>query len=501
MTLIPIIIGIQSGREKILRNRGLLDKELTLALAESLHKIFGEPLTAEQAVARIIADIRARGDAALRDWTRKLDHVEMPSVVVSQDEIDAAYAETPAAVRDALEFAASRIRVFHEKQKPKSWLSGSGEAFARLNAELKQDFEFREDADAAGKGEAFSDSRIFANRTGVMPTASHQVQDWENASPLLGQRITPLARVGAYVPGGTAPLPSSLLMAAIPASVAGVREIAVATPPTQSGHINPVTLAAAKIANVSRVYAMGGAQAIAALAFGTESVARVDKIVGPGGLFVTLAKRQVFGAVGIDGLYGPTETLLIADDSANAAWVAADLIAQAEHDVLATSILITNNPSLANAVAKEIEKQISNLSRISIISQSLSQQGAIIVVENLDEAMELGNAFAPEHMCLLVREPWNWVGKVENAGGVFVGEWTNEALGDYVIGPSHVMPTAGTARFSSALNVNDFVKITSVFSVSADEARELGERAAMLAEAEELTAHASAIRRRMTKDG
>ncbi len=298
------------------------------------------------------------------------------------------------------------------------------------------------------------------------------------------------------MPGGTAPLPSSLLMAAIPAQVAGVREVAVATPPTRSGHINPVTLAAAKIANVNSVYAMGGAHGIAALAFGTESVARVDKIVGPGGLFVTLAKRQVFGMVGIDGLYGPTETLLIADDSANPAWCAADLLAQAEHDVLATSLLITPSRSLASAVAVEIEKQIADLSRREIISQSLSQQGAIIVVENLNQAIELASEYAPEHLCLLVREPWNWVGKVENAGGVFVGEWTNEALGDYVIGPSHVMPTAGTARFSSPLNVNDFVKISNVFSISQNEARVLGERAATLAEAEGLTAHAAAIKKR-----
>jgi histidinol dehydrogenase len=248
---------------------------------------------------------------------------------------------------------------------------------------------------------------------------------------------------------------------------------------------------------------MGGAQSIAALAFGTETVARVDKIVGPGGLFTTLAKRQVFGAVGIDGLYGPTETLLIADDSANPAWCAADMLAQAEHDELATSLLITTSRALADVVAREIESQISNLSRRAIIEKSLQAQGAIIVIENLDEALELANAFGPEHMCLLVREPWNWVGKVENAGGVFVGEWTNEALGDYVIGPSHVMPTAGTARFSSALNVNDFVKITSVFSVSAREANALGQRAATLAEVEGLTAHAGAIRRRViaSRDG
>lgn len=470
MVSIPIIIGAQTGREKILRNRGLLDKEISPALAESLHKIFGEPLTLEQAVARIIGDVRARGDAALLEWTRKLDQVDLKTVAVSQDEIDVAYAETPVAVREAMELASARIRTFHEKQKPKSWLSGQDEAFARLSSDLKRDFTFREDPNSSGPMSA--------------------------KSSLLGQRITPLGRVGICVPGGTVPLPSSLLMSAIPASVAGVREIAIATPPTKSGHIHPVTLAAAKIAGVSRVYAMGGAQNIAALAFGTQTVTRVDKIVGAGGIFTTLAKRQVFGAVGIDGLYGPTETLLIADDSANAEWVAADLLAQAEHDVLATSLLITDNQSLAEKVQGEIEEQITRLSRISIISQSLSSQGAIIVVRDLDEAMELANAFAPEHMCLLVREPWNWVGKVENAGGVFVGEWTNEALGDYVIGPSHVMPTAGTARFSSALNVNDFVKITSVFSISAREANELGERAATLAEAEELTAHASAIRKR-----
>jgi len=442
---IPIIIGKTAGQQRILSKRGFTDREYPATLLERVAKTFSEPLTPEQAVARIIADVRARGDAALRDWTRQLDGVTLSSVAVSQDEIDAAYAETPAAVREALELAASRVRAFHEKQKPQSWI------------------------------------------------------DWDGESAL-GQRIIPLARVGVYVPGGTAPLLSSLLMAAIPAQVAGVREIVVATPPLKSGHVQSATLAAAKIANVSRVYAMGGAQSIAALAFGTETVARVDKIVGAGGLFTTLAKRQVFGAVGIDGLYGPTETLLIADDSAKPAWCAADMLAQAEHDELATSVLITTSRALAAAVAREIEQQMAALARRAIIEKSLQGQGAIIVVENLDEAMELGNAFAPEHLCLLVREPWNWVGKVENAGGVFVGEWTNEALGDYVIGPSHVMPTAGTARFSSALNVNDFVKITSVFSVSAREAHELGEHAATLAEAEGLTAHAGAIRRRMTND-
>jgi len=439
--MIPILIGKDAGREKILRQRGMLGDAVSPALLARIEETFGEALTPEQAVARILADVRARGDVALRDWTRTLDRVDAQTVVISQAEIDAAYAETPRAVRESLELAAARIRAFHEKQKPTSWL------------------------------------------------------DWHDQAAL-GQKFTPLARVGIYVPGGTAPLPSSLLMAAIPAQVAGVREIVVASPP----RIAPAILAAAKIANVSRVYAMGGAQSIAALAFGTESVARVDKIFGAGGLFTTIAKRQVFGIVGIDGLYGPTETLLVADDAANPAWCAADLLAQAEHDELATSILITPSRELADAVAHHIQSQIANLSRREIIAKSLAGQGALIVVENLDQALELANAFAPEHLCLLVRDPFNWVSKVENAGGVFIGEWTNEALGDYIIGPSHVMPTAGTARFASPLNVNDFVKITSVFSISARAARELGQHAALLAEVEGLTAHAAAIRRRMTND-
>lgn len=441
---IQIITGAEAGRAKILRNRKLADKEISLALLSSLHKTFGEPLSPEQAVARIIAEVRARGDAAVLDWTRKLDRVEPAGIAVSPDEIEAAYAETPELVRAALHVAAARITDFHEKHKPKSWL------------------------------------------------------EW-NEGGALGQRVTALERVGVYVPGGTAPYPSSLLMAALPAKVAGVPEIEIATPPGRDGRVSPVILAAAHVAGISRVFAMGGAQGIAALAYGTATVAAVDKIVGPGGLFVTLAKRQVFGTVGIDGLYGPTETLLLADDTANPAWVAADLLAQAEHDELASSILITTSRSLAERVASEIDRQMALLARRDIIAASVQGQGAIVVVDTLDEGVGLANAYAPEHLCLLVGDPWNWVGKVHNAGGVFVGEWTNEALGDYVIGPSHVMPTAGTARFTSALNVNDFCKISSVFSISADQARELGEHAATLAEAEGLTAHANAIRQRMKK--
>jgi histidinol dehydrogenase len=375
----------------------------------------------------------------LLEWTRRLDEVELTRTEVPEQEIDAALEETPSAVREALLRAADRIRAFHEKQRPRSWL------------------------------------------------------EWSRDGGALGQIIQPLERVGIYVPAGSAPLPSSLLMAAIPAQVAGVGEIIVTTPPSLDGHVAPVILAAARIAKIKRVFALGGAQAIAAMAFGTQSVPRADKIVGAGGLFTTLAKRQVFGTVGIDGLYGPTETLLLADDSANAAWVAADLLAQAEHDVLATSILVTISSELANAVRHAVEEQLPTLSRHEIMRQSLAAQGAIIVVQNLDEAIQLANAFAPEHLCLLTRDPWSLVPRITNAGGVFIGEWSTEALGDYVLGPSHVMPTMGTARFGSPLNVNDFVKITSVMHVSSAEAQALSSCARILAEAESLTGHANAV--------
>lgn len=444
--MIPIIYGMQAARERVARSRAWPEREPAREVQERLHTLFGEAVTAEQAVARILEDVRIRGDEAVRAWTERLDGTSPATFEVSAQEIETAYAEMPAAVREALHTATERIRAFHEKQKPKSWL------------------------------------------------------EWTREGGALGQIIQPLERVGIYVPGGSAPLPSSLLMAALPAQVAGVGEIIVATPPSRFGRIAPVILAAAHIARVSRVLAIGGAQAIGALAFGTQTVPRVDKIVGAGGLFTTLAKRQVFGLVGIDGLYGPTETLLIADDSANPTWVAADLLAQAEHDVLATSLLLTNSPVLAEAVAREIERQLQSLSRRAIIERSLAGQGAIVVLDSLDECVALANAFAPEHLCLLVRDAWQWVPRIRHAGGVFVGEQSSEALGDYVLGPSHVMPTGGTARFASPLNVNDFVKITSVFYASAAEAQRLSPTGQILANAEELTAHAHALRLRMTLD-
>lgn len=444
--LIPIILGFEAGLDKVQRSRLFEDKKIPTAVADKIRTVFGADVTPDRAVAEIIAGVRSRGDAALRAWTKRLDGVDLDKIEIGEEEKESAIVEIPQPVRESLELAAGRIRAFHEKQKPRSWLEWSGEGGA------------------------------------------------------LGQLIQPLESVGIYVPGGSAPLPSSLLMEVIPAQVAGVREVLVATPPSRDGRVAPVILAAAKIAGVNRVFALGGAQAVAAFAYGTATIPRVDKIVGAGGLFTTLAKRQVYGTVGIDGLYGPTETLLIADESANPSWVAADLIAQAEHDAMATSILITSSDSLAAATAQAIAEQVPRLVRSEIIRDSLEGQGAIIVVRNLDEAIELAKVFAPEHLCLLVRDPWSIVPRIRNAGGIFVGELSSEALGDYILGPSHVMPTMGTARFASPLSVNDFCKITSLMHVGTDEARTLSGAAQILAEAEGLTGHAQAARIRMARN-
>jgi histidinol dehydrogenase len=445
--MIPMLFGIHVARETIARQRALTEKTMTPESMTRTEKIFGEALTPEQAVKKILDDIRARGDEAVGMWNEKIDGGARGKFLVSQAEIETAYQETPEAVREALHLAANRIRAFHEKQKPRSWL------------------------------------------------------DWTQGGGALGQIIQPLERVGIYVPGGVAPLPSSLLMSSIPAQVAGVNEIIIMSPPSRSGKIAPVILAAARVANVSRVYALGGAQAIAALAFGTQSIPRVDKILGAGGIFTTLAKRQVFGMVGIDGLYGPTETVLIADDSANPKYAAADLLAQAEHDALATSILLTPSREFAERVAREIDAQLPNLSRRAIIKQALQGQSAICVLDSMDECLEIANTYAPEHLCLLTRDAWSLVPRVRNAGGIFVGEQSSEALGDYMLGPSHVMPTGGTARFMSPLNVNDFVKITSVFFASAEEAHQLSAPGQVLANGEELTAHANALKQRIKDEG
>jgi histidinol dehydrogenase len=286
-------------------------------------------------------------------------------------------------------------------------------------------------------------------------------------------------------------------MAAIPAQVAGVEEIVVCTPPRRTdGKIPDVTLAAAHVAGVDRLFRLGGAQAIGALAYGTATVPRVDKIVGAGGLFTTLAKRQVYGQVGLDGLYGPTETVVVADDSANPSWVAADLLAQAEHDVLATAILLTPSRSLAQAVQVEVARQVERLTRVEVVVASLAGQGGIVLTPDLETAIRLADEFAPEHLCLSVEEPARWVERIRNAGGIFLGEHSFEVLGDYVAGPSHIMPTGGTARFNSPVNVLDFVKVINVIGLDPDTTAQIGPAAARFARAESLTAHAAAAERR-----
>jgi histidinol dehydrogenase len=304
----------------------------------------------------------------------------------------------------------------------------------------------------------------------------------------LGQRITAIERIGIYVPGGSAPLPSSLLMSVIPAQVAGVKNIIVCTPPDP----HPSILAAAKLCEVDEVYELGGAQAIAALTYGTESLPKVDKIVGAGNLFVTLAKQQVYGSVGLDGLAGPTETVIVADPTAKPAWVAADLLAQAEHDIFASAILLTPDRSLAEAVQVEVAREMENLSRKEIIIQSLAERSGIVLTPDIETACALASDYAAEHTCLAVADPQKMADQIRNAGGLFLGEHSFEVLGDYVAGPSHIMPTGGTARFASPLNVMDFVKISSIIALDQTTGLELSRVAATIAHVEGLTAHAAA---------
>lgn len=459
--MIRIFDDIPQAQAAILRRAAWDEQAMPAALLDGIERIFGQRLTPEQAVAAVLADVRQRGDAAVLEWSQRIDGPQdrgsSPSdrdpLAVPQAEIDSAVAGLNPTLLDALTLAAQRLEAFHLRQPTGSWMD-------------------------------------------VTPGGT------------LGQIVRPLQRVGVYVPAGSAPLPSSLLHCVIPARVAGVREVIVCTPPSRrsvpagagnGSGVAPLTLAAAQVAGADQVFAIGGAQAIAAMAYGTESVPRVDKIVGPGGLFVTLAKRQVFGVVGVDGLPGPTETLVIADDTADPAIAAADLLAQAEHDVLASAILLTPSRRLAERVQVEVGRQLEALSRAEIAAASLAGRGGIVVTADLDQAVALANAYAPEHLCLLTAEPWALVGRIENAGGIFVGEHSFEVLGDYVAGPSHVMPTEGAARFASPLSVADFVKRISLIALGADEGRRLSAPAALLADGEGLTAHAAAARARLAR--
>ena len=431
------------GKERLLTRRPTGDVAVSPTLAASIRRVFGAELTPDRAAAVVLDDVRGRGDEAVREWTQRIDGTVLAALEVTEEELKSAYDGQPEHLRQALHTAIDRVRAFHQRQPSHSWVHWSADGGA------------------------------------------------------LGQIVRPLERVGVYAPGGTAPYPSTLIMSAVPAQVAGVDEIVVATPAGKNGAPAPIVLAAAFACGVRRVFRVGGAQAVAALAYGTESIPKVDKIVGPGNIFVVLAKRRVYGVVDIDGLPGPTETLVVADEDANPALVAADLLAQAEHDVLASAILITNSSELALAVQTEIAIQIEDLDRRDTIVESLAGQGGAIVCASLDRAVDLANGYGPEHLCLHVRDPWSLVPKVKNAGGIFLGEHSYEALGDYVIGPSHVMPTLGTARFASPLNVSDFTKVISLFGLDAGEAGKIGQAALDLAVAEGLTAHAAAVRKRL----
>lgn len=434
------ILDAKTAKETILHRAPVGQTAMSPSLAAGIERVFGEALNPEQAVSRILTDIQAQGDEAITAWTQKIDGVEITDFAVSPADIEAAYNTLDSELKDALHLSADRIRRFHQQQPSQSWL------------------------------------------------------DWRDDGGALGQVIRPLERVGVYAPGGTAPYPSTLIHCAVTARVAGVKEVIVTVPAGKNGQVPQILLAAAKVAEVDAVYKIGGAQAIGAMAYGTQSIKKVDKIVGPGNIFVVTAKRQVYGMVDIDGLPGPTETLIIADGEADPAVVAADLLAQAEHDTQSAAILITPSKKLALAVQVEVGRQAEELSRIDIISESLQNQSGVVVCADLTEAVALNNLYGPEHLCLHVANPWELVGRVENAGGIFVGEHTYEVLGDYTAGPTHVMPTMGTARFAGPLNVRDFTKVISVFALSEAEAKSISPAAQRLAEAEGLTAHANAVK-------
>jgi histidinol dehydrogenase len=437
------IVDVEAAQSTILRRRAWDEVQVPESILARVAALFGEAISPDEAVRRILRDIREEGDSALRKWTARIDGVELGRLMATRDDIEAAYSQVEPAVVEALREAAKRIEAFHRRQPSISWVHNSSEG-------------------------------------------------------TLGQLVRPIGRVGVYIPGGTAPLPSSLLMTAIPARVAGVPHLSVISPPQRdTGLPHATTLVAADIVGIEHVYTGGGAQAIGALAFGTETISRVDKICGPGNLFTTLAKRQVFGMVGIDGLPGPTETVVIADDSADPQLAAADLLAQAEHDALACAIMLTPSRKTAEAVQAAVFSQLEDLGRSDVIEQSLANGSGIVITQSLVQAVELANEYAPEHLCLLVKDPWQYVGMIQNAGGIFLGEQSFEVLGDYVAGPSHVMPTGGTARYASPVNVNDFVKLISVVGLNEATLAQIGPVAQILAHAEGLTAHAAAVQRRL----
>ena len=426
------LYDVDTAKKTILKRQPLNTQQVPEKIKRGVEEIFGNGVSPYQAVGQIMASVRDDGDAALQRWSQVLDHTDLDTFLIPPEELEDAYRHLPEDIKDALDTAVERVRDFHQRQPLPDWTT----------------------TDMGGS---------------------------------LGQRVTPVQRAGVYVPGGTAPLPSSLLMSVIPAQVAGVKRIIVTTPPNP----DPTILASAQLCGIEEVYQIGGAQAIAAMTFGTESVPRVDKIVGAGNLFVTIAKQQAYGIVGLDGLAGPTETMVIADESANPEWVASDLLAQAEHDVLASAILLTPSRKLALAVQQEVAQQVETLSRAEIILQSLENKGGAVITPDLETAAKLADDYAAEHLCLAVEDPASLAEKINNAGGFFLGDHSFEVLGDYVAGPSHIMPTGGTARFASPLNVMDFVKISSMVALDPDTGKDLSPTAARIARVESLTAHAA----------
>ena len=434
-----IIEGFKSAKSALNRQTPAEFYSVSPALGQRLKEMFGTD-DPEQAVRQIINEVRNRKDAALFDYTLKIDGIKLTSLEVGKTQIASAYQEVDSELVSALKLAAERIRSFHLAQKDSIW---------------------------------------------------------GGVAKLDGQLIRPLERVGIYIPGGTACYPSTVLMTAIPARVAGVREIIMVTPPQAQGSASLLTLVAADIAQVDRIFCVGGAQAIAALAFGTESIPRVDKICGPGNIFVVLAKKMVYGMADIDGLQGPSEVVIIADETANPDYCAADLIAQAEHDPLASAILITTSSRLAEKVNREVEQQLYHLPRQAIAAECLESKGKIVVVSNLDEAIELANLYAPEHLCLMVDRATSCIDKVSNAGCIFIGENSTVALGDYVAGPSHALPTGGTARFSSPLGITTFIKFINMVNIDEGDLKQLGRAASVIARAEGFEAHARAVEKRL----
>jgi histidinol dehydrogenase len=441
---VRVVYGTAAAREAIL-NRPPLSEQVPPAVREHIRHVFGEDLNVGQVVDRILADVRSGSDDAVRKYNREIDGLtdSRAPLEVSRAEIEAAYQQVDSPLVEALRAAAERIRTYHERQ------------------------------------------------------LEHALRPFHDGE--LGQLVRPLQRAGIYVPGTQVVYPSTVLMTALPARAAGVPEVVMATPAAPDGSVAPAKLVAADIAGVDRVYRVGGVQAIAALAYGTQSIPRVDKICGPGNIFVATAKRRVYGDVGIDGVFGPSETLIIADDSADPKLIAADLIAGAEHDELATAILITTSAGLAAGVQGELANQMARIARGEVARTALAGQGAIAVVDDLDAAAEIANDFGPEHLLLHLRQAHEFLPQVSNAGCVFLGGYSVESIGDYTAGPSHVLPTSSSARFSSPLGVWDFLKVTNIVSLDSAAAERLGPPAIAIAQAEGLQGHAAAIERRLSR--